>query len=468
MFEDIEKLIIDEKYEEAKQVIDRERSQISTELNKISQERFLELKKIELRLMELGVKLYKVVANKDLAKHNKLFRREMGDSKYINYVISLIKTGQFNKDYIQSLNPDLDLDKYLLASKSNKSDWLRKSQLLKLHAKTENPKYVKELQNIAKVIDDPKLSILILGEPGVGKSYMAEKIHEVSNRKGGFAKLSCGAFSSEERWNQNLWGYEEGSHSTAKKKYLGLIEKVKHGTLFLDEIDRLPKESRDAILTFIDDKHFQRLGSDEITIADVRFIFGTNKNPDELQFEEKIETDFFDRINQATLTIPPLRERKEDFWIIYQSIVQEINKELGIDIFPSQNVVDSLSNLQWPDNVRGLVKFLRIKMNECKAEGFVFLSDSFSKEELPHQEPTFTNKDFDALQKMLHKFILEFYRTDKTFIDKIEDRNFLDAFIKPILAKIYIEDMGEFPSKKGRVKGKAEKEPERNDYIDQC
>lgn len=386
------------------------------------------------------------------AEHNQDILYDIGLFEFFNMSLAFIETENLDLELFKRLNPEINVQLALLKRRSGIEKVNSIFTNLRNEAKTTDEKYLEELSNLSIYLPDKKLNILILGESGVGKSYMARVIHKIrglSDEK--FQEINCGEFQSEDRLNQKLFGWEEGSHNLAKKTVKGKIELANGGTLFLDEIDRMPGETRDAMITFIDTKKFTRLGAEKDTQVDTCLIFGTNKNLEDLVNKEKMEQDFFNRINQVKFTIPPLRNRAGDFVEIINSELNNINKDLDSDLNIDLDAIQLLSEFNWPANYRDLIPYLRMIVNTCIAEGNLNLSLNYLKKHPPVLGPKPVQGDLASLENILLKYILEFYKTDKTFIANEKHRDFLSGFLKPILAKIYIEDVEDFPEKNDKA-----------------
>lgn len=382
------------------------------------------------------------------AEHNQDVLYDIGLYEFFNVSLAFIETENLDLELFKKLNPEMNVNLALLKRRSGIDKVKNIFTNLRDEAKTTDEKYLDELSNLSTYLPDKKLNILILGESGVGKSYMARVIHKIRGLPDDkFQEINCGEFQSEDRLNQKLFGWEKGSHSYAKETVKGKIEKANGGTLFLDEIDRMPEETRDALITFIDTKKFTRLGAEKDTQVDTCLIFGTNKNLEELVKIGKMEQDFFNRLNQVKFRIPPLRNREGDFVEIINSELNDINKDLDSDLNIDLDAIQWLSEFNWPANYKDLIPYLRMIVNTCIAEGNLNLSLNYLKKHPPVMSPKPVQGDLDSLENILLKYILEFYKTDKTFIANEKHRNFLDGFLKPILAKIYMEDVDDFPKK---------------------
>lgn len=218
-------------------------------------------------------------------------------------------------------------------------------------------KAIKDSIDIAKEFAATNSSVLIVGETGVGKELFAQSIHNISSRKfGPFVAVNCASLP-ESILESELFGYEEGAFTGAKKSgKAGLFELAHNGTIFLDEISEMPLTLQARLLRVLQERKVMRLGSDQIIPIDVRVISATNKRLKDLVAKNKIRDDLFYRLDVLTIVIPPLRERKDDiyelakeFWLYYVN-----NKKMNI----TEGAVKALKEYIWPGNIRQLRNFI--------------------------------------------------------------------------------------------------------------
>ena len=198
-------------------------------------------------------------------------------------------------------------------------------------------------------------TVLIEGETGVGKQLFAYAIHSMSKRKDQpMFKVNCAALSPT-LIESELFGHEKGAFTGADKTVKGRFEVADGGTLFLDEIGELPLNLQAKLLRVIQEGEFERLGSTQTKKVDVRIIAATNKVlKDEIQ-EGKFRKDLYYRLSAYPITVPPLRERKEDIPLLISHYVEKFSREMGKTIESvSKNKIDKLVNYSWPGNVREL------------------------------------------------------------------------------------------------------------------
>jgi len=209
---------------------------------------------------------------------------------------------------------------------------------------------IKEANQFAKT----ESTILIQGESGTGKELIAQSIHNASNRRNqSFVAINCAALP-ENLLNSELFGYEEGSFTGAKKGGKpGLFELAHCGTIFLDEISELPIHLQSRLLRVIQEKEVMRIGGDKVIPVDVRIIAATNRDLLESVYENQFREDLYYRINVLQVTVPPLRERMEDIPVLldYFLIDEPFLSNLYHGIH-SKEFIGLLHSYDWPGNVR--------------------------------------------------------------------------------------------------------------------
>ena len=197
--------------------------------------------------------------------------------------------------------------------------------------------------------------VLLLGETGVGKEKIASYIHRNSPRRDErFIAINCGSIS-EQLAESELFGYEPGSFTGANTRgKLGLFEVADRGTLFLDEIGELPMDLQVKLLRVIQEQEVLRVGSTLPRKIDVRIIAATNQNLEDMVSQNRFRKDLFYRINVFPLYIPPLRERPKDILPLSHTILEEFNKQYGLEKEFTQYTEFELQNYSWPGNIREL------------------------------------------------------------------------------------------------------------------
>lgn len=238
-----------------------------------------------------------------------------------------------------------------------------KAELEKLKNKTSwDPNVVVESKQMLDIyemgdrIANYDATVLILGETGVGKDIFAQHIHQASQRrlKGEFIKINCGSIPND-LLESELFGFEAGSFTGASRSGKpGLFELADKGVLFLDEVGELPLNLQVKLLRALQDKQIQRIGGTKPKSIDVRLIAATNRNLKEMVEKGEFREDLYYRLNVLPISIPPLRERREDILPLVQSILQKVINTYGISKEFDQNIKNFFYNYNWPGNVREL------------------------------------------------------------------------------------------------------------------
>ena len=200
-----------------------------------------------------------------------------------------------------------------------------------------------------------RATVLIAGESGVGKDMVARAIHQHSPRKTHpFVKINCTALP-ENLMESELFGYEKGAFTGANVSKLGKFEGADHGTVFLDEIGDVPGSVQVKLLRILQERQFERLGSNVTRNVDVRIIAATNVDLRAALEQGRFREDLYYRLNVVPINMPPLRDRREDIPFLAMHFVQKLSKELGAGPKElSPGAVDRLLSHQWPGNVREL------------------------------------------------------------------------------------------------------------------
>lgn len=198
--------------------------------------------------------------------------------------------------------------------------------------------------------------VLLLGETGTGKEVIANAIYNLSLRRDcPFIKVNCGAIPAA-LLDSELFGYEKGAFTGAVSRKRGRIERAQEGTLFLDEIGELSAEAQIRLLRVIQSKEIDRLGGDETIKVNIRIIAATHRNLEEMMVQKKFRADLFFRLRVFPITIPPLRERKEDIPDLIHHFILKKASEMKRAIIPcpSPDAMGRLIDYHWPGNIREL------------------------------------------------------------------------------------------------------------------
>ncbi|PSL49057.1 two-component system response regulator HydG [Chitinophaga niastensis] len=239
--------------------------------------------------------------------------------------------------------------------------------LLSRNQNDKNDKYVygesegaKELSRQIKLVAPTDYSVIIFGETGTGKESVAHLTHHHSKRNTQpFVALDCGSLSKELAASE-LFGHEKGSFTGAINTKIGAFEQAQGGTLFLDEISNLSYDTQVAMLRVLQEKVIRRVGSLKEIPIDVRIIVASNEKLSESVQRGKFREDLFHRLNEFTIYIPPLRERREDLTLFTAAFVRQVEKELDKSCGKiSPEVWDCFRQYNWPGNIRELKNVIR-------------------------------------------------------------------------------------------------------------
>ncbi len=220
---------------------------------------------------------------------------------------------------------------------------------------TQNPR-VRELLNVVrKAAESEKTTILILGESGTGKGILARAIHYGSPRAAmPLLELNCASLP-DTLLESELFGYEPGAFTDARRRKEGLLEKANNGTLFLDEIGNMSANVQAKLLRVLEEGTFMRLGGTRPIKVDVRIVAATNSNLKEAVARGEFRDDLFYRLNVVPVSLPPLRERREDILPLALDLVQHFNKELKRNFTGfTPSAAELIVNYPWPGNIREL------------------------------------------------------------------------------------------------------------------
>jgi transcriptional regulator with GAF, ATPase, and Fis domain len=214
---------------------------------------------------------------------------------------------------------------------------------------------IKQVLNQSEKVADQETSVLILGETGTGKELLAHAIHNMSPRNSRtMIKINCAALPST-LIESELFGREKGAFTGALSKRIGRFEAAHGSTIFLDEIGDLPLELQAKLLRVLHEGQFERLGSNKTVSVDVRIIAATNHDLEQRMREGLFRKDLFYRLNVFPITVPPLRDRREDIPMLVWTFVKEFGVSMGksIEEIPKKTM-DFLQAYSWPGNVREL------------------------------------------------------------------------------------------------------------------
>ena len=214
---------------------------------------------------------------------------------------------------------------------------------------------IQTLAATAAKVAQAEIPILIEGETGTGKGVLARWLHEHSARgEEALVNLNCAGLVRE-FLETELFGHEKGAFTGATASKQGLLEVAHRGTLFLDEIGDIDPQVQPKLLKALEEKTFRRLGEVRDRRVDLRLIAATHQQLDQLVQEKRFRSDLYFRINTLPLTVPPLRERREDIPVLAQFLLDRFAAELGRGAFTlTDSALESLQSHAWPGNIREL------------------------------------------------------------------------------------------------------------------
>jgi PAS domain S-box-containing protein len=265
-------------------------------------------------------------------------------------------------------------------------------------------------------------TVLIEGESGVGKGVVALKIHQLSKRsKYPFITINCGAIP-ESLIESELFGYEGGSFTGAKKEgKKGLFEVASTGTIFLDEISELPLNLQVKLLHVIQDKRLRRVGGTSYIEVNARIIAATNCDIPQLVKERKFREDLYYRLNVVPLVVPPLRHRKEDIPVLIDHFLEMFLEKYELHKKIASDTLELLLNYNWPGNVReleNLIERVVVTVDTLEVLPFhlpdhILHADGTSKKVYVHDICSLKNATEELERQLLTKALIKFRNTYK-------------------------------------------------------
>lgn len=254
------------------------------------------------------------------------------------------------------------------------------------------------IQNVRKMIDQvagSDANVLILGESGTGKEVVARNLHyHSSRREGPFVPVNCGAIPSD-LLESELFGHEKGAFTGAISDREGRFEMAEGGTLFLDEIGDMSLQMQVKILRVLQERTFERVGSNKTLTSDVRILAATHRNLEEGIKAGDFREDLFYRLNVFPIEVPPLRNRVEDIPLLVNELVRRIEHEKRGSVRLSPGAIYALCQYGWPGNVRELANLVE-RLAILHPYGVVDAGD------LPEK---FQNGEIDVTDKLVDSLV---------------------------------------------------------------
>ena len=218
---------------------------------------------------------------------------------------------------------------------------------------------VTQVRQVAKT----QATVLIQGESGTGKELIARAIHQQSNRcEGPFVAVNCGAIPLS-LMESELFGHEKGAFTDAKETKAGTFEQAHGGTIFLDEVGELPLDAQVKLLRVLEEKTVTRVGGRKAIAVDIRVVAATNRKLDEDVEQGRFRNDLMYRLNVFTITLPPLRKRKEDIPLLVDYFIRKHNRVHNLSILRiTPEAMEKIEAYDWPGNVRDLENAIQSAM----------------------------------------------------------------------------------------------------------
>jgi len=205
------------------------------------------------------------------------------------------------------------------------------------------------------------VSVMISGETGTGKELVARGVHESSGRKGAFVAVNCGAIAPT-LVESELFGHKKGSFSGATQDKPGLVRASDKGTLFLDEVAELPEQAQVALLRVLQEREVRSVGDAHPTKVDLRVITATHRDVGLLVDDGLFRADLFSRLAGFSVTVPPLRKRREDLGLLISALLKRLDPERAEKLCIHTSAARALFEHAWPMNVRELEQALRVAL----------------------------------------------------------------------------------------------------------
>lgn len=276
--------------------------------------------------------------------------------------------------------------------------------------------------NTAEQVAATDLTVLIVGESGVGKEVFSQIIHSLSSRKHNpFIAVNCGAIP-EGTIDSELFGHEKGSFTGASGSRQGYFEVANNGTIFLDEVAELPMQTQVRLLRVLETGEFIRVGSSKAIKTNVRVVAATNENMQKAISSGKFREDLFYRLSTVPIQLPALRKRKEDIHLIFRKFAHDFAEKYRMPAIKlTEAAVEILQDYPWPGNIRqlkNLVEQLSVIETEREIDDFILSGympiitekmpsvigeekDSFSERELMYKFLFDMKKDLTELKKLV-------------------------------------------------------------------
>lgn len=333
--------------------------------------------------------------------------------------------------------------------------------------------------DVAVQVAPTDLSVLITGESGTGKEVFPQIIHQSSARKhGSYIAVNCGAIP-EGTIDSELFGHEKGAFTGALSDRKGYFEEANGGTIFLDEIGELPLNTQVRLLRVLEAGEFIKVGSSKVLKTDVRVVAATNVNMEKAIKEGKFREDLYYRLNSVPITIPPLRERSEDIYLLFRKFANDFATRYRMPaIRLTADAKELLLRYRWPGNIRQLKNITEQisvieQQREIDGEAMAKYLPYHSGDNLPaiidsskKKETDFSNER-EILYKVLFDMKKDMHDLKKLVLDMMENGNINShGEHAQIIQKLYQREDGDFVSANTNVKPMTYSSPVTDDDPD--
>ncbi len=340
-------------------------------------------------------------------------------------------TKPFDLDKINKVVERLYQNKLLYEKNQKLKQQLHREQFPAIAGKSE--KLHKTLEQVDSVADSD-ISVLVTGESGTGKELIAKAIHQKSSRSNEpFIPVNCAAIP-QDLLESEFFGHEKGAFSGAINRKYGLFEVANQGTLFLDEIGEMPIELQAKLLRVVETGTVRRVGGTAEINVDVRFVCSTNRNLEEEIENGMFRKDLYFRLAGFEITLPPLRERKQDIPLIMEHFIRR--KQCTMQF--SESFIIALMMYDWPGNVRELENVIdrALLLSKGKPPKIIHLPVEIQKAHLARQEAEqLSEEQIETLQTVERKHILKIYEYCNH--DKEKTAKLLDIGLKTLYRKLH-------------------------------
>lgn len=326
---------------------------------------------------ELTNKLFRVLKGEDEPVHNRFYeinkrpfvcdvipwKMAGGDEPEGAYIV--IRNAENLQELIDTRNEIIrQAEKYDSLSSTNSEAYPEDS----FDGFVGKSRHMKAVKYMAYRASKNKFNVIITGESGTGKSRLAREIHDLMNPNAPFIEVNCNAIAPT-LFESELFGYVGGAFTGAQKEgKVGFFEAANKGTIFLDEIGEIPHDIQVKLLHVLQNKTIYRVGSSKPIKVDVRVIAATNKNLEEEVALGNFRQDLFYRINVFPIEIPPIREHKDDLYLLINQILKKTCEDYGIE--PKQisgGALNKLVSYSWPGNIRELENVIERAITLCES-----------------------------------------------------------------------------------------------------